>query len=218
MGAVLADLMRSLSTKGRGERRLQKVNGKPFCPRRAAKDHEGPRRTSTATAELQRLHLFPRRTRRATENGNCRKGNCRRSTAKTFIHEGPRRTAKGREERQLQLQNCNGYTFFHGGHEGPRRTATAEGQRQTVLSTKGREGPRRTATAELQRLHLFVCGGHLWRSRFWMQTLGVDCGRRTGVSGEKRAMAASRRAAWVTFSMVYTEFQRFLVTNDKLRR
>ena len=139
----MAGLMRSLSTKGREgrqllERQLQKVNGNTFYPRRAAKDHEGPRRTATATAELQRLHLFPRRTRRATENGNCRKGNCRRSTANPFFHEGPRRTAKngncrtatatpfstedteGHGERQLQdrqLLRVNGKTFY------PRRAA-----------------------------------------------------------------------------------------------
>gem|GEM_PF-1751880 len=121
----------------------------------STKGREGPRRT--ATAELQRLHLFPRRTRRATENGNCRIGNCRRSTAKPFIHEGPRRTA----------------------------TATAELQRLHLF-------PRRTRRATEKghgERQLQNCNGYTFL--FAEDIFGaVDCGRRTGVSGEKRAMAA----------------------------
>ncbi len=173
---MLAGLMRSLSTKGRGERQLlerqlQKVNGKTFYPRRAAK------------------------------NGNC---NCRTATATPFSTEDTK------DHGERQLQKVNGKPFYPRraakDHEGPRRTATAEGQWQTPLSTKGHE------ERQLQN-----CNGYTFL--FAEDIFGAaDCGRRTGVSGEKQAMAARRRAARVTFSMVFTEFQRFLVTNDKLRR
>ncbi len=84
-----------------------------FCPRRAAKGHEGPRRRSRATPfcprrdakgreELQLQNLYPRRTRRATENGNCN----------TFY---PRRATKGREELQLQHLLCTKVTEGGGG-------------------------------------------------------------------------------------------------------
>ena len=142
---MLAGLMRSLSTKGRGERQqlerqLQKVNGKTFYPRRAAKDreerqlqncnghtlshggHEGPRRTATAgraTAEGQRQNLL---------------------------------SAKGREERQLQ--NCNGKPFY------PRRAAkngncncrTATATPFSTEDTKGR-GERQLQEGQLQKVN-----------------------------------------------------------------
>ncbi len=117
------------STKGREERRLLFVHEGPLRIAKngncnfflSTKGREGPRRT--ATAELLRQHLFPRRTRRDTENCNCRT---------SFF---PRRAAKDHEE--LQLQNFYGNTFFHGGHGGTRRTATAE-------LPFFHEGPRRT--------------------------------------------------------------------------
>jgi len=90
--------------------------------------------------ELQRQLLYPRRTRRAAENGNCNF---------LFVHEGPRRTAKGHEEQQLQNSNCN--SFFHGGHGGPRRTATAE-------LPFFHEGPRRTT--KNGNCNTFAHGGH----------------------------------------------------------
>ncbi len=109
-----------------------------LCPRRAAKGHEGPRRTATATSETATatpfVHGGHRGPRRATKNVNY---NCRTATSTPFVHEGPRRAAKncncngnfrngngntfcprrtqrateGHEERQLQLQNGNGNTF-----------------------------------------------------------------------------------------------------------
>jgi len=115
----LAGLMRSLSTKGREgrqllERQLQKVNGKPFYPRRAAKDRE------ERQLQLQKVNGKTFCPRRAAKDREERQLQLQKVNGNTFY---PRRAAKDREERQLQ--NCNGYTFFHGGHEGPRRTATA---------------------------------------------------------------------------------------------
>ncbi len=97
-----------LSTKGHeGPRRTATATAKPL----STKGHEGPRRTATAKplstedteghGELQLQNLYPRRTRRATENCNC----------KTFIHEGPRRTATAT-------------SFVHGG---PRRGTAGGG-------------------------------------------------------------------------------------------
>ena len=79
----LQHLLSTEDTEGRGERQLQRQL--LFCPRRAAKNCN--------------CNTFcPRRTRRATENGNCN-GNF------FFVHEGPRRTAK----------NCNGIFLLSAG-------------------------------------------------------------------------------------------------------
>ena len=106
--------------------------------------HGGPRRTATAELQLQLLFVHegprrtakntsfdPRRTRRATKNGN---GN-------TFVHGGhggPRRTAtatplsaedtEGRGERQLQNCNCS---FF---------LSTKDREVHLYLSTKDTKG------------------------------------------------------------------------------
>ena len=126
----------------------------------STKGREGPRRTATATpfstedtenhGELQlQLLFFPRRTRRITENCNCK------FLLSTKGREGPRRAAKngncnfllstkGREELQLQLLFSTEDTEDHG-----------EGQRQLPFF---REGPR--SNAKNCNCNTFVHGGH----------------------------------------------------------
>ena len=102
--------------------------------------------------QLQRQDLFPRRTRRATENGNI----------KTFIHEGPRRRSRATPfcpRRGAKNGNCN---FFCPRRARSMATATAKpfstedteghGERQHQdlyprRAAKGHEGPRRKSRA-----------------------------------------------------------------------
>ena len=96
----------------------------PFCPRRAAKGHEGPQRTATATPFCPRRaakgHEGPRRTATATPF-------CPRRAAKG--HEGPRRTATATPFCPRRAAK---------GHEGPRRKPFTpffhEGQRRTPFT------------------------------------------------------------------------------------
>ena len=116
-------------TMGQGERlfdpRRAAENGNfnTFCPRRAAKGHEGPRRTATATPFCPRRaakgHEGPRRTATATPF-------CPRRAAKG--HEGPRRTATATPFCPRRAAK---------GHEGPRRTT------KKTLNPFIHEGPRR---------------------------------------------------------------------------
>ncbi len=149
--------------------------------------------------QLQLQNLYPRRTRRTTENGNGniflstkgreelqlqrlhllsakgREGSRRTATAKPFC---PRRTTKGREE--LQLQN-----LF------PRRTrrATENGNCNTFYprrAAKGHEGPRRRsrATPFCPRRAAKNCNGNTF------------CARRTRRAGDGGGDWCGRGEAW----------------------
>ncbi len=114
-----------------GPRRTAKnCNCNTFCPRRAAKDREGPRRTATATLFV---HEGPRRTATAT--------------AILFVHEGQRRAAK----------NCNCNTFCP---QRTQRATEGHGERQLqrqLLFFPRRAAKERE---ELQLQLPFVRGGH----------------------------------------------------------
>ena len=136
-----------------------------FDPRRAAKDHEGPRRTPLTPL----IHEGPRRATKDHEEGQGQLQNCeeqkvnvncnfffprwgakgregpRRTPLTPLIHEGPRRATKDHEEGQGQLQNCEeqkvnvNCNFFF-----PRWGAKGrEGPRRTPLTPLIHEGPRR---------------------------------------------------------------------------
>ncbi len=148
----------------RGGARRTSLHPTPFCPRRAAKDHEGPRRRSRATAgkataegqRQLRLLFCPRRTRRATEGHGEGQGQLQERRLQkdkgNFYFFCSRRAAK-KVKGNCRKGNCRrsratSISFVHGGHEGPRRRsratagkATAEGQRQLqlLLSTEGAE-------------------------------------------------------------------------------
>ena len=144
-----------------------------FCPRRAAKDREGPRRTATATSGTATATPF-------VHGGH--RGPRRTATATSFVHEGPLRATKGREELQRQLQERQPQHLLS--------TEDAEGQLerqlQLLLSTKGREGPRR-ATKN--------CNGNFRNSN-----CNTFCPRRAtkGREGPRRTAAATSGTATET--------------------
>ena len=161
---------------------------------------EGPRRNGNTffrgTHERARkdTSFDPRRTLRATKNGN---GNTfERPTGNFFLstkgHEGPRRTPLLIHEGPLRgTKNGNGNTFVRGGHGGPRRTAT---QLQLLFV---HEGPRRTAkyTSIYPRRILratkngngntFVRGGHGGPRRTATATATSFCPRRAAKDREE---------------------------------
>jgi len=164
-----------------------------FCPRRATKGREGPRRTATATSGTA---TATSERQRQLQNGN---GNtfCPRRTAKG--HEGPRRTATATSG------TATSTPFVHGGHRGPRRTATAtaERQRQLLLSTKGREELQRQLQ-ERQPQHLLSTEdteGHGERQLQLQSGNGnAFCPRRTakGHEGPRRTATATSGTATAT--------------------
>ena len=159
---------------------------------------------------LYTLHLFvhegPLRTTKKVK-GNCRKGNCRRSTATStsFVHgghEGPRRATEGHgegqgqlQERQLQKVNGNFYFFC------PRRAAKGHYEHLNTFLIHGGQGelpytltsfcPRRARRGAENTLRLFFDPRRARRTRFPAPFFSVrqDIGGRWFGVGEGRLVS-----------------------------